>query len=111
MVQRARQAMRPVGPVAWRVPLQAPQLKLALAANELGQFDQWMQTAYADYRMRQGSSGLKRSLAGLRDVERDREERVAGVLRLRELDAVAPAVREEPVPLLRVPLLIETGMP
>ena len=108
VVQRARQAMRPVGPVAWRVPLRAPQLKLALAANDLGQFDQWMQTAYADYRMRQGSSGLKRSLAGLRDVERDREERVAGVLRLRELDAVAPAVREgAPVPLLRVPLLIE----
>jgi hypothetical protein len=107
-VQRGRQAMRPVEPVAWRVPLRAPQLKLALAANDLGQFDQWMQTAYADYRMRQESSGLKRSLAGLRDVERDREERVTGVLRLRELDAVAPAVREgAPVPLLRVPLLIE----
>jgi hypothetical protein len=108
LVQRARHSMRPVGPVAWRVPLRAPQLKLALAANDLGHFDQWMQTAYPDYRMRQRSSGLKRSLAGLRDVKRDREERVAGVLRLRELDAVAPAVHDgAPVPLLRVPLLIE----
>ena len=68
----------PSRPVAWRVPLRAPRLKLALAANDLGQFDQWMQTAYADYRMRQESSGLKRSLAGLRDVERDREERSRG---------------------------------
>ena len=48
---------------------------------DLDQFDEWMETAYPDYRMRQGSSDLKRTLAGLRDLERDREERIAGVLR------------------------------
>ena len=75
---------------------------------DLDEFDEWMETAYPDYRMRQGSSDLKRTLAGLRDLERDREERIAGVLRLRELDSVAPAAcRGRPLPLLRVPLLIE----
>lgn len=50
----------------------------------------------------------KRTLGRLRDLGRDREERIAGVLRLRALDAVAPAAREgDPLPLLRVPLLIE----
>jgi hypothetical protein len=107
-LQRARHATHPVRPVAWRVPLRAPQLKIALSGNDLGQFDQWMQTAYPDYRMQQGSGGLKRSLTGLRDLAGDREARTAGVLRLRELDAVAPAAREgAPLPLLRVPLLIE----
>jgi hypothetical protein len=106
--QRARHAIRPVRPGAWRVPLRAAQLKIALSSNDLGQFDQWMQTAYPDYRMQQGSGGLKRSLTGLRDLARDREARTAGVLRLRELDAVAPAARDgAPLPLLRVPLLIE----
>ena len=41
-------------------------------------------------------------------LARDCEERIAGVLRLRVLDAVAPAARGgDPLPLLRVPLLIE----
>jgi hypothetical protein len=107
-LQRARHAIYPVRPVAWRVPLRAPQLEVAIAGSDLGQFDQWMQTAYPDYRMPQGSGGLRRSLAGLRDLARDREERITGVLRLRELDAVAPAVREgAALPLLRVPLLID----
>jgi hypothetical protein len=58
--------------------------------------------------MRQRSSYLKRTLSCLRDLKRDREERIAGVFRLRALDAVAPAAREgDPLPLLRVPLLIE----
>jgi hypothetical protein len=107
-VSRARQMMHPVGPVDWRVPLRAPRLRHALSDIGLDQFDRWMETAYPDYRMRQESSDLKRTLAGLRDLERDREERIAGVLRLRDLDAVAPAAREgDPRPLLRVPLLIE----
>jgi len=68
----------------------------------------WMKTAYPDYRMRPRSSLLKRTLGGLRDLERDRKERIAGVLRLRALDGVAPAAREgDPLPLLRVPFLIE----
>jgi len=107
-VHRARQGMQQVRPNPWRVPLQALRLKHAVSDIDLDQFDQWMETAYPDYRMRQGSSDLKRTLAGLRDLERDREERIAGVLRLRELDSVAPAAcGGEPRPLLRVPLLIE----
>jgi hypothetical protein len=55
--------------------------------GDLGQFDAWMETACPDYRMRQPSSYLKRTLGGLRDLGRDREERIAGVLRLRALGA------------------------
>jgi hypothetical protein len=67
-----------------------------------------METAYPDYRMRPRSAYLRWTLGRLRDLGRDREERTAGVLRLRALDAVAPAVREgDPLPLLRVPLLVE----
>ena len=67
-----------------------------------------MVTGYPDYRMPQRSTHLKRTLGRLRDLKRDREERIAGVLRLRALDAVAPAARAgDPLPLLRVPLLIE----
>jgi hypothetical protein len=107
-VNRARQARRPVEHVAWRVPLRADRLERAQSGNGLGPFDQWMETAYPDYRMRQDSSGMKRALAGLRDLERDREKRIAGVLRLRTLDAIAPAARDgAPLALLRVPLLVE----
>jgi DegT/DnrJ/EryC1/StrS aminotransferase family len=107
-VHRARQGMQRVTPAPWRVPLRALRLKHALSDLDLDQFDQWMKTAYPDYRMRQRSSDLKRTLAGLRNLEGDREERIARVLRLRELDSVAPAACEgEPRPLLRVPLLIE----
>jgi hypothetical protein len=71
-------------------------------------FDEWMETAYPDYRMQQRPSVLRRTLAGLRALKMDREERIEGVVRLRALDAVAPAAREgTPLPLLRVPLLIE----
>jgi hypothetical protein len=67
-----------------------------------------MKTAYPNYRMQQQPSALNRTVAGLRALQRDREERIEGVLRLRELGSVAPAAREgPPLPLLRVPLLIE----
>lgn len=93
---------------SWRVPLRAPRLELARASGDLGEFAGWMETAYPDYRMPQRSSELRRTLRDLRDLERDREERIAGVCRLRVLDAVAPAAREgDPLPLLRVPLLVE----
>ena len=98
----------PPRPAPWRVPLRAPRLEHARSSGDLDQFDGWMETAYPDYRMRQRSSHLKWTLGALRDLGRDREERIAGVLRLRALDAVAPAAREgDPLPLLRVPLLIE----
>ena len=107
-LDRARHLTRPVRPAPWRVPLRAPRLEHARSTGDLGKFDAWMETGYPDYRMRQRSSHLKRTLGGLRDLARDREERIAGVLRLRALDAVAPAAREgDPLPLLRVPLLIE----
>jgi dTDP-4-amino-4,6-dideoxygalactose transaminase len=107
-LDRARRLTHPVRPAPWRVPLRAPRLEHARSSGDLGQFDAWMETAYPDYRMRQRSSYLKRTLGRLRDLRRDREERIAGVLRLRALDAVAPAAREgDPLPLLRVPLLIE----
>ena len=107
-LDRARRLIHPVRPAPWRVPLCEPRLEQASSSNDLGQFDAWMQTAYPDYRMRQRSSHLKRTLSSLRDLGRDRDERIAGVLRLRALDAVAPAAREgDPLPLLRVPLLIE----
>jgi hypothetical protein len=107
-LDRVRHLTHPVRSVPWRVPLRAPRLEHARSSGELDQFNVWMETAYPDYRMRQRSSQLKRTLGGLRDLARDREERIAGMLRLRALDAVAPAAREgDPRPLLRVPLLIE----
>jgi hypothetical protein len=58
--------------------------------------------------MPQPTGALNKTLAGLRALERDRARRIEGVLRLRALDSVAPAAREgSPLPLLRVPLLIE----
>jgi hypothetical protein len=107
-VDRARRLMHPVRHVPWRIPLQAPRLKQALSATGLDLFDEWMVTGYPDYRMQQQPGALNRTLAGLRALERDREKRVEGVLRLRDLDSIAPAAREgSPLPLLRVPLLIE----
>ena len=107
-LDRARRLTHPVKLVPWRVPLRAPRLEHARSSGDLAQFDAWMETGYPDYRMRQRSSYLRRTLGRLRDLGRDREERIAGVLRLRTLDAVAPAAREgDPLPLLRVPLLVE----
>jgi dTDP-4-amino-4,6-dideoxygalactose transaminase len=107
-LDRVRRLSRPVRPVPWRVSLRVPLLEHAHSSGDLSQFDAWMKTAYPDYRMRQPRRYLLRTLGNLRDLERDRQERLAGVLRLRALDAVAPAAREgNPLPLLRVPLLIE----
>jgi hypothetical protein len=107
-LDRARHLTNPVKARPWRVPLGAPRLEYARSSGDLGQFDGWMETAYPDYRMRQRLSYLKRTLGRLRGLERDREDRIAGVLRLRALDAVAPAAcAGDPLPLLRVPLLIE----
>ena len=107
-LDRARRLTHPVRPAPWRVPLCAPQLERARSSGDLGQFNAWMETGYPDYRMHQHSSRLKRTLGRLRDLGRDREERIAGVLRLQTLEAVAPAARQgDPLPLLRVPLLVE----
>jgi dTDP-4-amino-4,6-dideoxygalactose transaminase len=107
-LDRARRLTHPVRPGPWRVPLRASRLEPARSSGDLGQFSAWMETGYPDYRMRQRSGYLKRTLRTLRDLERDREARIAGVARLRALDSIAPAAREgEPLPLLRVPLLVE----
>ena len=107
-LDRARRLAHPAQPAPWRVPLRATRLEPARSSGDLGQFGPWMETGYPDYRMRQRSGYLKRTLRSLRDLGRDREARVAGVGRLRALDAVAPAAREgDPLPLLRVPLLVE----
>jgi len=107
-LDRARHLTHPVRLAPWRVPLRASRLEHARSSGDLGQFDAWMATGYPDYRMRQRPGYLKRTLGNLRSLGRDREERTAGVLRLRALDAVAPAARAgDPLPLLRVPLLIE----
>jgi hypothetical protein len=107
-VDRGRHLIQSVRYAPWRVPLRAPQLEQAVSGADLGLFDEWMTTGYPDYRMRQQRSALNRTLAGLRALKRDREERIEGLLRLRELRSVAPAAREgAPLPLLRVPLLIE----
>jgi len=107
-LDRARRRAHSVKPTPWRVPLRAPLLESARAGGDLGQFDAWMGTAYPDYRMRQRSGYLKRTLSNLRKIGGDREERIAGVHRLRALDSVAPAARAgDPLPLLRVPLLVE----
>ena len=111
-VDRGRYLMHPVRHAPWRVPLRAPRLEQAVSGTGLGVFDEWMKTGYPDYRMRQQRSALNRTLAGLRALKRDREERIQGLLRLRELSSVAPAAREgAPLPLLRVPLLIEERDP
>jgi hypothetical protein len=107
-LDRARLLASPVRPAPWRVALQASRLAQARASGDLGQFEEWMETAYPDYRMRQRTGHLKRTLRRLRDLGRDREERIAGVCRLRALDPAAPAARTgDPLPLLRVPLLVE----
>jgi len=107
-LDRARRMTRSVKTTPWRVPLRAPRLERARASGDLAQFDVWMETGYPDYRMRQRPGHLKRTLSNLHNLGRDREARIAGVRRLRALDSVAPAAREgEPLPLLRVPLLVE----
>ena len=107
-LDRARRLTQSVRSAPWRVPLRASRLEHARSSGDLGQFGAWMETGYPDYRMRQRSSQLKRTVGRLRDLERDRAERIAGVLRLRALDVIAPAARiGDPLPLLRVPLLIE----
>lgn len=108
LVNRAQHRRHPLNPAAWRLPLRAPELRQALAFPGLDAFEPWMNAGYPDFRMRQRRSVLGRTLACLRDMEHDRERRIEGVLRLRELDVIAPAARDAPpLPLLRVPLLVE----
>ena len=108
LLDDARRLVRPPTARPWRVPLQASRLQDILSNEDLDQFGPWMETGLPDYRMRQRSSHLQRALNRLRALDRDTEQRVSGVLRLRTLDAAAPVVRQsDPLPLLRVPLLIE----
>jgi hypothetical protein len=109
LVEGVRRELQPVRHTSWRSALRAPELRQVLSSStDLDPFEPWMNAGYPDFRMQQRPSVLRRTLGYLRDVEHDRERRIAGVLRLRELDPVAPAVRNAtPLPLLRVPLLVE----
>jgi hypothetical protein len=108
LFDRAQHELHPLNPAAWRVALRPRELRQAIASNGLDAFEPWMNAGYPDFRLRQRSSVLRRTLSALRDIERDQERRIEGVLRLRDLDAIAPAARDAtPLPLLRVPLLIE----
>lgn len=105
--QRVKAMLHPVKPAPWRVRLRSEALRQAVHEGGLPAFDPWMETAYPDYRMTQGSGVLERTLEALRTMTLDRERRIAGVERLQDLECLAPAARSDTAPLLRVPLLVE----
>jgi hypothetical protein len=94
---------------AYRMPLRDPLLEQAVAAGpDLDRFDPWVRVDLHHYAEAPRAFQLRRMLANLRGLDRQRPHRVAGVQRLQALPAAAPAVRLGPVqPLLRVPLLLE----
>jgi DegT/DnrJ/EryC1/StrS aminotransferase family len=125
LVRPARRARRLLGldeRERYRMPLHAPLLRDAIAAangalsrngtdgtgNELDRFDPWVRVDLAAYRTSLRPLHLRRIVTRLRMLASDRARRIEGVRRLRELDVVAPRVREGAArPLFRVPLLVE----
>ena len=83
------------GPSTWRVPLRA-RLRAAVSGIGLDQFDQWMGTGYRDYRMPQQPRHLKRTLAALRDLDRDRDDRIAGCCASERLMRLPPQCARGP---------------
>jgi dTDP-4-amino-4,6-dideoxygalactose transaminase len=103
----------------FRLPLQASLLQKAVrgarersdltsaARRDVDMFDPWLRVDRLGYRSRLWPSDLRRILARLHQLPADQARRIEGVERLRELDSVAPAVRQGPaLPLFRVPLLV-----
>jgi hypothetical protein len=106
-VLRAREALGLVERTGHRMPLRARALRAAVAtAPGLDPFDPWVRFDLHGYCMDHSPGSLRRTLARLRGLDRDR--RLEGVLRLQAHEAVAPAVGDRPPqPLFRVPLLVE----
>lgn len=92
-----------------RMALRPARLRSALAAApDLIAFDPWLRVDKHDYRLVAREPALAETVRRLRSGAVDREARIGGAARLRELPAAAPAVREgEAQPLYRVPLLVE----
>ena len=92
-----------------RMPLRPERLRSAVAAAPaVNPFDPWLRVDKHDYRVAQRQKALARTVEGLRSAAQDREARVEGVSRLRELAATAPGARAgEAQALFRVPLLVE----
>jgi hypothetical protein len=112
LVRPARGLRRALGLAersAYRMPLGAPLLEEAVAAApRLDRFEPWVRVDLHGYAEPPHPFQLRRMLAGLGDLDGQRPRRLAGVRRLGELPAAAPAVRHGPVqPLFRVPLLVE----
>jgi dTDP-4-amino-4,6-dideoxygalactose transaminase len=107
--RRLRRLLRLTERTGYRMDLRPAELRAALPrAPDLAAFDEWLRIDRHDYRLRASSRVLRRALRGLLRLDEDRERRIEGVAKLRELEAAAPRVREgEPQPLFRVPLLFE----
>jgi DegT/DnrJ/EryC1/StrS aminotransferase family len=92
-----------------RMPLRREQLSAAAPkARDLDQFDRWVRVDKHDYRLRQRADMLAGTVEQLRDTGSDRSRRIEGVVRAREIEAAAPAVSAgDPLPLWRVPLLVQ----
>jgi hypothetical protein len=90
-----------------RMPLRCDDLRAALAEPDLDRLDPWVRVDKHDYRLSQRDELLASTVERLRDSERDRAARTAGVAMLRDVEGSAAAVAEgDPMPLFRVPLLV-----
>jgi hypothetical protein len=112
LVRLARQVRRTLGLAersAYRMPLRAALLEHAVATGpELDRFEPWVRVDLHHYAEPPGPLRLRRMLARLGDLDRQRPRRMAGVRRLQAVPAAAPAVRLGPAqPLFRIPLLVE----
>jgi DegT/DnrJ/EryC1/StrS aminotransferase family len=107
--RRLRRSLRLTERTANRMALRVPELRAALERSpDVAAFDPWLRMDRHDYRLRSSSRVLRRALSGIHDLDDDRERRVEGVRRLRELGTVASRVLEgDPQPLFRVPLLVD----
>ncbi|MEW9551298.1 DegT/DnrJ/EryC1/StrS family aminotransferase [Nonomuraea sp. NPDC050783] len=94
--------------VGYRIALDPDALELALKETpELPPFDPWVRADLHAYRARRGRMVHWYQARRLARLPGERARRLAGVARLAELPAVAPAVRDHlDQPLFRVPLLV-----
>ena len=108
-VVRARLALGRVERTEHRMPLRPQELRQAQASlRGLDPFDSWVRVDKHDYRHRQRVRDMSGTLERLRALASDGAARAEGVARLRELATVAPAARRgDPLPLFRVPLLVQ----